>query len=324
MRFPSSQTNFSPYIPLSAGGPGVTVIPHSTYGFEGQMMGRALDHPREVTISDLTHLPSTPGDPGAPVLVSVIKQTDTSALLQVTGAPRGGTVQYRYWSYYGLREPEDGRPWATSLAEVVPSEFRVPFQDLSGVVDVTEGRGIFSFQARSADADGVPSGNSNIGHQMIGMGSFHTIGPRRDELDFAIPLPTPPFRGTPLPPLDDPGASRPLRPAILEVRQVSGVRTVEVELAARYSDTVEYRWWPYSGDLPSVAFDHWTSATLSGKVFTISEIEPRIPGDGAYTLPSLVGGRRSAALYNFQVRLVDSDGVPGDPSVVKVLLVWSD
>ena len=85
-------------------------------------------HSLEVSVGDLSHLPETPGEPGAPTLDSVTKVMDNSVTLQVSGG-NGGVVQYRYWSYYGLREPSDD---GLDLLEVAPTEFRVPFQGLGG------------------------------------------------------------------------------------------------------------------------------------------------------------------------------------------------
>ena len=299
-------------------------------------------HSSEITIGNLSHLPRTPGEPGAVTLISVTKVTDNSVTLQVSG---GGVVQYRYWSYYGLQEPSDD---GLELLEVAPSEFRVPFHGLGGAISINRGpgpsgeiivdrelQGIFSFQVRSLDADGVSTGNSNILHEMIGMADFEAIRlPLRDELEFSLPLPTPPAWGTPLPPLDDGEVPRPVRPSIGEVRQVPGaVRTVEVLLAAGYSDAVEYRWWPHSGLLPSPAFDEWLPASVSGRKFVIPRVEPKIPGDAPYITVVKEAAARNpllasiedipdVAAFNFQVRLVNADGIPGDPSDVKALLVW--
>ena len=291
--------------------------------------------PAEITISDLSHLPWTPGDPGALELSSVTKVTDNSVTLQVSGLAAGSAAQYRYWSYYGLRDPsESGR----DLLEVAPTEFRVPFAALAGPVVIdADLRGIFSFQVRSVGADGVSLGNSNLLHQMIGMAGFHTIGPRRTDLPFSFPLPTvAPSWGTPLPPLEE-GLTRPIRPSIQGVRQVSGVSTVELTLAGSYADTVKYRWWPHSGGLPTVAFEEWLPAPVSSGSFRISGVKPCLPPDvverctpvvdeGWSSAPGfepVVHGRwPGVSLFNFQVRLEAADGTPGDPSDVKMLLVW--
>ena len=223
---------------------------------------------------------------------------------------------------------------------MAPSEFRVPFQDLGGVISINriptpsweiivdwELQGIFSFQVRSLDA-GVSSGNSNILHEMIGMADFEAIRfPLRGSLEFSLPLPIPPAWGTPMPPPDAGEAPRPVRPSILEVRQVRGaVRTVEVVLAGNYSDAVEYRWWPHSGFLSTPAFDEWLPAPVSGSRFFVPGVEPRIPGDEPYSplyeddpaFPDIP----DVAAFNFQVRLVNAEEIPGDPSDVKVLMVW--
>ena len=236
---------------------------------------------------------------------------------------------------------------------MAPSEFRVPFHGLGGEISINRGpgqsgehivglepgpsgevivdrelQGVFSFQVRSLDADGVSTGNSNILHQMIGMADFEVIRPsRRDSLPFSLPIPAPPAWGTPMPPPGEGEPPLPARPSILKVLQVLGaVRTVEVELAANYSDSVEYRWWPHSGVLPTPAFDEWLPAPVSGGKFLVTKVEPRIPGDAPYSpvyaavpdFPNLP----DVAAFNFQVRLVNAEGIPGDPSDVKVLRVW--
>ena len=334
------------------------LVPASTSGVEETSDGYRItslvdSHSSEITIGDLSHLPRTPGESGAPTLVSVTKVTDNSVTLQVSG---GGVVQYRYWSYYGLREFSDD---GLELLEVAPSEFRVPFHDLGGVIRINRGpgpsgeiffdqglqapgrngdifvdrelQGVFSFQVRSLDAEGVSSGNSNILHEMIGMADFEAVRfdlwgelepirpPLRRELEFSLPLLTPPAWGTPMPPPGDGEAPRPVRPSIEEVRQVRDrVRTVEVVLAEDYSDAVEYRWWPHSGFLPTPAFDEWLPA--SGRRFVVPGVEPRIPGDVPYV--PVVEGVPDVAAFNFQVRLVNAGGIPGDPSDVKAFLVW--
>ena len=276
--------------------------------------GTLLEYPEEVSLRDLSHLPETPGEPGGPVLISVKKVDgdDRSVVLDFSSAD-----QYRYWSYNGLREEVEGVAWADS-PEDPPTEFRVPFEDLTGpVVSVVEGlRGIVSFQVRNVDLDGVPSGHSNIEHQMVGMEGFHTIGPpwppRRTELEIEIPLPSPGPTETPLPTLEV--GSRPVRPVIDEVLQVDGFEgTVEVRLLGSYPHDVEYRWWPHSGFIPTAAFEGWCGAGVRGGSFRISGVEPLTP---------VVAGAPSAAVFDFQVRLVDGDGVAGDPSEPVVLLVW--
>ena len=301
-------------------------------------------HPSEITIGDLSHLPRTPRDPGAVTLISVRKVTDSSVTLHVSG---GGRVQYRYWGYYGLQEPSDN---GLELFEVAPSEFRVPFHDLLGgdiiinrgpgqsgehmvglepgpsgeVIVDRELQGVFSFQVRSLDAAGVSTGNSNILHEMIGMADFEVIRPPlRSSLPFSLPIPAPPAWGTPMPPPGVGEPPRPSRPSINRVSQVEGVRNVEVELAANYSDAVEYRWWPHSGALPTFAFDEWLPAPASGDRFVIHGVEPRIPGTMPRTPLYLgINDIPDVAAFNFQVRLVNAAGIPGDASEVKVLMVW--
>ena len=313
-------------------------------------------HSSEITIGDLSHLPRTPGDPGAVTLLSVTKVTDNSVRLRASG---GGSLQYRYWGYYGLQEPSDN---GLELFEVAPSEFRVPFHDLLGGAEISINRGpgqsgehmvglepgpsgeiivdrelqgIFSFQVRRLDADGVSTGNSNIRHQMIGMADFEDIRlSLRDSLEFGLPIPfrqggalkgslVPPAWGTPMPPLDAGEPPRPSRPSINRVSQVEGVRTVQVMLATDYSDAVEYRWWPHSGALPTPAFDEWLPAPASGDRFVVAGVEPRVPGTVPRTPLSLgINDIPDVAVFNFQVRLVNAAGIPGNASDVKVLMVW--
>ena len=313
-------------------------------------------HPSEITIGDLSHLPRTPGDLGAVSLLSVTKVTDNSVRLRASG---GGSLQYRYWGYYGLQEPS---PNGLELFEVAPSEFRVPFHDLLGGEEISINRGpgqsgehmvglepgpsgevivdrelqgIFSFQVRSLDADGVSTGNSNIRHQMIGMADFEEIRlSLRESLEFGLPIPfrqgdalkgslVPPARGTPMP---TPAAGEPplpAQPSINRVSQVEGVRTVQVMLATDYSDAVEYRWWPHSGALPTPAFDEWLPAPASGDRFVVAGVEPRVPGTVPRTpLYQGINDIPDVAVFNFQVRLVNAAGIPGDASEVKVLMVW--
>ena len=344
---PLQATDYSLSLPLS----GLRGKPYNASGFTADRPGRIIplnygnlenSDPADVTISDLSHLPRTPGDPGALVLSSLKKVTDNSVTLQVSGLAAGSTAQYRYWSYYGLRDPsEDG----LRLLEVAPTEFRVPFVALAGPVVIDPAlRGIFSFQVRSVGADGVSTGNSNIRHEMIGMAGFHTISPPLIpqpfilSLPMVVPLPTiqppsfylpkvVPNRGTPLPPLEE-GLTRPIRPSIQGARQVSGVSTVELTLAGSYSDTVKYRWWPHSGVLPTVAFEEWLPAPVSGGSFRISGVKPDTPvvdedWPSAPGFEPVVNGRwPSVSLFNFQVRLEDAAGIPGEPSDVKMLFVW--
>ena len=218
--------------------------------------------------------------------------------------------QYRYWSYSGLRKMVDGVPGSE---EASPTDFRVPFEELpGGGVRVDAGlRGIFSFQVRSVDSNGVSSGNSNIVHQMIGMAGFHLPGPRRSSLIYNLPLPLPPVYGMPLPPLD--GISRPEQPQIRSAVRVAGVTgAVDVELEGSYSDRVEYRWWPHGGSGPAGGFAEWRAAPVSSGTFRVSGVRP---------VGSVFGNLPSVALFDFEVRLVDADGIPGEPSGVVVTLV---
>ena len=346
-------------------------------------VGSLVPYPADVSMGDLSHLPSTPGEPDAPSLDSVTKVVgyDSLVKLQVSGWGVGAR-EYRYWSYNGLRQEVEGMEcrrrfasWSKSceeglkaqiegrnfrgFLEASPSEFRVPFEELVGdLVSVVDGlRGIVSFQVRSFDPNGdLPPPNSNIEHQMVGMKGFHSIGPswferldappwparldappwpaRRTGPAMEIPLPTPPPTDVPLPTLEV--GVRPVRPAIDSVVQIQVIPVgvvpvervpvdVEVRLAARYSGRVEYRWWPHSGFGPTAAFEVWCSADVQNDgSFRVSDVEPKTPGIVWFELPDPEDPLWAPfrALLDFQVRLIDSRGVPGDPSEAFVLLIW--
>ena len=124
-----------------------------------------FNDPGGISITDLTHLPNTLGESGAPTLSSLTRVDDRTMTLGVVGAG-SNTVQYRWWSYSGVRELVNGEiaTWDVSAgetgpAERSPSELRVPFEDLpSNNVTVNGVRGIVSFQVRMVDANGVASG----------------------------------------------------------------------------------------------------------------------------------------------------------------------
>ena len=367
----------------------------------GDIMTGIQEHTADIPISDLSHLPSTPGEAGAPTLVSVTKVNDRTVRLQVSG---GLNTEYRYWSYNGIRGIEKnlagdlavGAGEASPLVaggtnpgpdEASPLVFRVPFYPLplSGNVLVDPGiRGIVSFQVRSVDVNGVPSGLSNIRHQMIGMAGLRTIGPIRSLLSFSLPLPPPPPSSTPMPPPSEPGAVRPARPSLRSVKQVVGtVGIIEVTLGGNYSgNTVEYRVWDHSGFGPWDVDDvldlsvPWLPALVTSGSFrvpgVVSDLEyplydpvnPPVPvivpppATPAFALPTPTpwptrpaprppwversfpapeptpsfltptpSPRRSPipvlAHFNVQVRQVDADGLPSDPSDTMVVRVWT-
>ena len=277
---------------------------------DGHITSRVVGNSEEIVIGDLSHLPETPREDGGPSIgEDVIKVDDSSVELDVSDWG-SGTREYRYWSYNGLRKMVDGVP---GPEEASPSRFRVPFRELTGnVVRVESGlKGIFSFQVRSVDSDGIASGNSNIVHQMIGMGGFHIPGPRRGSLIHDIRPPLPTVYGEPLPPLD--GVSRPEQPQIRSAVRVVGVPgTVDVELAGSYSDRVQYRWWPHSSLGPTGRFTEWYDAPVSSGTFPVSGVRP---------VGSVFGNLPSVALFDFEVRLVNDDDIPGDSSRVVVTLV---
>ena len=115
----------------------------------------------------------------------------------------------------------------------------------------------------------------------------------------------------PLPPLD--GVSRPQQPQILSAVRAAGVPgAVDIELAGSYSDRVEYRWWPHGGSGPAGGFAEWRAAPVSSGTFRVSGVRP---------VGSVFADLPSVALFDFEVRLVDADGIPGEPSGVVVTLV---
>ena len=221
-------------------------------------------------VGDLSHLPGSSGEAGAPILVSVTKVVDDrTVILNVSG---GHNTQYRYWSYNGIKDiekntegrltvgPDEGSPlirggWNPGRDEEhSPNVFRVPFVSLSGRIVIRTGiRGIVSFQVRSVDDAGVPSNLSNIEHTIIGLGGLRAIGPDRVPLPFALPLPPPPPPSTPLPTPSVPGVVLPPKPVIGSVAQVvDAVGTIEIALGGDYGGyVVEYRVWDHSG------FDPW-------------------------------------------------------------------
>lgn len=255
---------------------GLTSLPlPSNFGenaHPGDLRAGIRPHAEEFTVGDLSHLPYTPPEPGAPRLVSVTKDqfNDRIIRLNVSG---GMNVQYRYWSYNGIREMdrnaagnlvvgvhEDspiliGEGWNPGPdAEASPRVFRLPFAPLYGDIFIDPGiKGIVSFQVRSVDGDGVGSGVSNIVHEMIGLEGLRSIGPVRGNLEFYHPLPTPPPPSTPLPTPSVPGVVLPPTPSVPSVEQVvDAVGTIDIDLRVGYAGyIVEYRVWDHSG------FDPW-------------------------------------------------------------------
>ncbi len=280
------------------------------------------DQSGSISIGDLTHLPSTPGESGAPNLSSVTKDAtdDRVVTLGVTGAG-SNTVQYRWWNYSGVRvDPADFTGERTDLAERAPSEIRVPFVNLpaNSRVTVNGVRGIISFQVRMVDSNDVASGNSNIKHEMIGMAGFHRIGPSRSALRYERVMPNPPPTATPLPALPAGSGTRPSRPSITSASQANGNGLVDVEISSVPSGaTVEYRWWPHSGFRTPYVDSGWSAATVSNGEFRITGVSADTSTSGAspniFSLPFIV---------NVQVRVKSSAGYYSDPSKAAVLLVW--
>ena len=343
----------APLAPREAGVPFPDGRVHLTSGTQ--------DHPEDVTISDLTHLPSTPGEPGAPALSEVVRLNDLEVELVITGGPPVLFHEYRYWSYSGGREGNEGS-WGGvgGGVEKSPSVFRVPFEKMDpdhssfGIRDV---RGIISFQVRGIDLYGVPTGISNIIHEMIGMEGFRVIEPVRTTLQFQPELPPPPTL-TPLPPWESPSLDPPS--VIASVVQLPSPPaepgTVEVTMASVYPGRVQYRWWPHSGhdstnykgdlDWPVPPPGEWrvptfgdwvTAPILPGEnFFEVEGLLPDTPMFSIMTEPYTytrngrtweLGGEdpyeiANPAVFNFQARVLGSSVVSDDPSEIEVALVW--
>ena len=242
-----------------------------------------------VELSDLGGLAVMEGGEGAPVLDEVEVLGTRMVRLAVSGEVGEG-LQYRYWWYDGF----------------VPSEIRAPFLALLGDVGVGA-PGIYSFQVRSVDSEGTPSLGSNVVHQLMD-------GEHLADSDWSSVA----HLGTPVVP-----AMTPLPTLVSGLRpagpEIGGVATadpavngrVEVTLTGGYAGSVEYRWWRHSGFGPQVGESVWTPVVPVGEKFSI---------DG---LPVVVrSGKGLPALFDFQVRSVDADGVSSQPSDVVVLMVW--
>ena len=390
---------------------GLTSLPASSnFGenaHKADLMTGVRPHPDEISVSDLTHLPVTPGEPGAPRLVSVTKIDDTTVRLNVSG---GVNTEYRYWTYNGIRGidrdpvsglvvgPDEEPPllvgtgWNPGRDDslVSPLVFRLPFEPLSGNIVIDPGiRGIVSFQVRSVDASGVPSGLSNVEHEMIGVGGLRSIGPNRANLRFSVPLPPPPPDSTPLPTPPPPAVlpPTPVSPAVSQVVNLLGdvdlIGAVDIDLRGSYAGyTVEYRIWDHSGfdpwdvdDVPDLSIP-WVRSPVTSGTFRVTgvlddveypiydPVNPVIPtpvpppATPAFELPTptpwptrtpsplpwlqtpfptpeptpLFPSATVAptpapipvpAHFNVQVRLIDSNGLEGNPSAPVVVRVWS-
>ena len=278
--------------PGSNSGPEGTFLNWSEGGFQGST--------EDITLSDFGSLVLIEGGDGAPILESVTAISDKTVTLEVSGAGTNG-VQYRYWVYSGFE----------------PSEIRVPYFNLSGGVTVDK-FGIYSFQVRMVDGDGVLSSGSNVVNELLGMEAMKNIDtstvpgasdPIPANLSSLLTPNAPPV-ATPLPVLVS--GSRPDAPVISNASQVSGtVGRIEVTMAGTYPGTLEYRWWPHSGFGPTLDYKEWSPASVSGTRFYIDGVlGPVIEGEGA------------VQLFDFQARVVDSSNVSSDPSDVFILLVW--
>ena len=240
-----------------------------------------------ISLADYSGLAVVPGEPGAPVLVSVVKVTDRVVTLNVSGYGTN-VIQYRYW-------PDNG---------LVPSEFRVPFQGLLGNVTVAQGRGVHAFQVRVVYPDETFSGSSNVVYEVLG---FEGWAPPR------APAPVAPVLSAPLYVIPD-GVVRPAKPAIASVVQEPVVAdTVRVTLVGNYTG-VQYRWWPHNGHGPHVSSDYydWIPVTPdSSHSFLVNQVRVQ----AVDSLNAVMVNTPSSGfprIFDFQVRLVEHHVVDGE------------
>ena len=260
--------------------------------------------------SDLALVSRDPdtGDPfvresGSPYFSSLTKVSDNRVAIWASVAV-SHTLQYRYWVYNG----------------VVPSRHIVEYRSWLNSVTIPNARGVYAFQVRTVDADDVASGGSNIRYVMLGMDSYRALPSPSNSVLYDFPMRETP---TPLPPTAS-GVTRPARPNVDSVEQVSGVAaTVEVTMGGSYS-VLQYRVWPYNGRIPSDLILPWRNAYLSVGKFRIYGLEvPHLiapPGEGS-NIPS--DERRPMRVFSIQTRVYDSSNKIGsDASQVFNIRVW--
>ena len=265
-----------------------------------------------------------PGETGAPVLNSVDKKpgSDTIVTLNVSGP----AVRYRYWAFNGL----------------VPSEFRVPFEEPwtpELEIDITETQGLHAFQVEDGSFL-----NSNVRYQVVGAEDLYHAGvglPLDPEGEIFIP-PTSTPQPTPDPTLTS--DVRPDTPAISNLVQLPGHGVVEVTMAPMvYSGTMEFRWWPHSGYYPSEEQDLWQPVGGFPTFVVTDVVEVEVPsgsrnfdmGSVPVVMTPAMQAEYSALVaeveastyphsefFDFQVRVVGSNGLISDPSEVSFIKVW--
>ena len=265
------------------------------------------------------------GGEGAPSLDAVDLAGGLAVTLRVCGNA-GAEVEYRFWPYNGL----------------VPLEIWAPFLPLEGNVTVPRS-GLYSFQVRSVDAEGEPSLGSNVVHQLVDPENLNPL-----DREATIP------QLTPQPTLSS--GVRAAAPRIVGVAQAADselkpLEGVSVEVAAGYTGSLEYRWWPHSGFGPTVEhreYSWWphreeSDSTVEYRQYGWSpdsgEVRPEVdyrawtpvtPVDGVFFISDVlapveeVDGELQGlpVLFDFQVRSVDAEWVSSELSEVFILLVW--
>ena len=284
-----------------------------------RMAGVDVDAPGSMDLVEFA------GGAGAPVLDAVVDEGAT-ALLSVSGAG-SDVVQVRHWGYGGFTRREGVGPQAAPLP---PSSVRVPYEDMdpSGRLTVKDKRGIYSFQARLLRADGTVSEGSNVIHLMTGVQAANVMVTEKPWPEptrfFYYPTPTPLPRPTPLPTIE--GVVRPTAPEIVGGLQVEDVvGEVVLTLSGGSPGMLQYRWqmhgdygvelrplWQLHGGYGvTLGQVSWTDAGSVTTSLTIREL----PG-------VTLGSMEAPSLFDFEVRVVDADGVPGDPSNTHTMMVW--
>ena len=234
-----------------------------------------------------------PGDPGAPVLDGVV--VDDEGVVTLSASGYSGVLEYRWWTYNGF----------------VPGIVRKPFLPYGGSFALN-GKGIHSFQVRSRNSDGSPTGHSNVVYALLEIEEDLSV-------DRGLVFLVPPERATPMP--TPVVGSRPDRPVLVRVEEmVDRPGWVTLVLGQDYPENLEYRVWPHSGFQPG-ALD--PAVTLADPLPFIEDRQkfwgtpPERFGDRVN-----VGGIEVPMAWYFQVRLVDAYGVVSEPSDAWFEMFW--
>ena len=284
--------------------------------------------------------PSIGPDPGSylsllDVLVSLSDQQ--AGVLVYSGLPPGHGVQYRFWAYDGTDQPNNS--------------YRV-FSDYSSGSSVRVPRpGIYAFQVRSVDPRPVPTpgqptattsygGRSEVVYRLMGSDQIFNSplvsGPRPTLLPYdalhALLTPAPPPTATPLP-TPTGGPPLPVAPLIDTVEAHPTIPgAVNVNLLSSFSGQLQVRYWRHTGFLPPARFHVREPRHPQHELRDAEETFDwnDVPGCSPCSSFVLDGGFAEQAhrdrgdlslplFWDFQVRVVDSLGRPGDPSNVVVL-----